>query len=436
MPYSCTYGVDVTDAEFFASGHPVMRRCIDWGPVAFGVRLGLAMALLLMLFAGIIGVHTFPMPGDDRGFWFEPNWSLMFVIVFPSIFGGLVYMIALMRDALSRLTSDPLRVITNIQGEPAHDLEEHIAKRMAARAVAFSVLCAVLAVVLTGVHGASLARFLVQRQGTPPILDWTTMFAMGRVPFAWNAAFDVLAYAMEALVIFIGFFFVLKFWLFLSLFSSTLRDETSGYTFRPLVYDPDRRLGLRPLGAFMNLYLLLVIVFEVYVLGRRLQLIGKAGEFSVSGYITTLAAHASTLRNVVDPRMYQWGTIDAGLWALLIFLTLPLIVGAYFPLWTLRRYVRKRRDNLWADSARAHEEARERGDDGEAEKLAKRMSLLEGTQLWPNGDARGWRLLAASLAVGVAAWAPPLCASLIALALSLELGKWLLGLKRFLRTPA
>jgi hypothetical protein len=223
---------------------------------------------------------------------------------------------------------------------------------------------------------------------------------------------------------------VLKFWQFLNVFSSTFRNENTAYEFHPLIYDPDRRLGLRPLGAFMNLYLLLVLIFEIYVLGRRLQLVGKAGNFSLSTYLTSLAGGARGLANILDERMYQWNTIDAGLWALLIFLTLPLIVGAYLPLWTLRRYVRKRRDDLWADSARAHERARECGDDVEADRLVKRMALLEQTQLWPNGDARGWRLLAASLAVALAAWAPPLCAALIALAVTLELGKWLVGLRR------
>ena len=132
--------------------------------------------------------------------------------------------------------------------------------------------------------------------------------------------------------------------------------------------------------------------------------------------------------------MYQWQTIDAGLWALLIFLTLPLVVGAYFPLWTLRRYVRKRRDDLWTESARAHESAKERGDEAEAEKLAKKMKQLEGTQLWPNGDASGWRLLLGSVMIGIGAWAPPLCASLLAAAATLELGKLvLLGVRRTIR---
>ena len=108
------------------------------------------------------------------------------------------------------------------------------------------------------------------------MLDWTTMFVTGTVRYGSNVAFDVVAYAIEAFVIFIGFFFVLKFWLFLSVFSSTLRSDASDYEFQPLLHDPDRTLGLRPLGRFMNLYLFLVIVFEIYILGRRLQLIGKA----------------------------------------------------------------------------------------------------------------------------------------------------------------
>jgi len=422
----------MTDAEFFASGHGVMMRFISWGPVAFGVRLAIAAAVLLLLPARIIGVHSFPMVGDDRGFWFEPNWSLMFVLVFPSLFGGLVHMIALMRNALALLTSDSLRVILK-RGLPATDFEAYVASHISRRARSFAVLCATLAIVLTAVHGATLGQFLLSPQGKPPMLDWTTMFVAGSVRYASNVAFDLIAYAIEAFAIFIGFFFVLKFWMFLSVFSRTIRDDSSEYKFNPLLHDPDRTLGLRPLGAFMNLYLLLVIIFEIYVLGRRLQLIGKAGEFTLSTYLTALVPGTPLLKNLLDPKMYQWPSIDAGLWALLIFLTLPLIVGAYFPLWTLRRYVRKRRDDLWAESARKYEEAEERGDEAEAATLAKRMTQLKGTQLWPNGDALGWRLLLGSILIGIAAWAPPLFVGLLSTATTIEVGKWLVGLRVTLR---
>lgn len=399
-----------------------MSRFIDLGPVAFGVRLGVASAFLLLLPAAIVGVHSFPLPGDDRGLWFEPNWSLMYVIVFPCLFGGLVHVISLMRDALRRLTTEVKVILRN--GEPATDFEAYIANRMAAGATRFRWLCISLAAVLTAVHGATLARFLITREGTPPVLDWTTEFTTGRIAFTSNVAFDLLAYSVECFVIFVGFFFVLKFWFFLNIFSRALRDDSTDYTFDPLIYDPDQRLGLRPLGAFMNLYLLLVIIFEAYVLGRRLQLIDKAGDFTLSAYVTALADRGHLLANVLSDQMYQWHTIDAGLWALLIFMTLPLIVAAYFPLWTLRRYVRKRRDNLWAESARAHEEAKKRGDDIEAANLIRKMSQLESTQLWPNGDSEGWRLLATSAAISVAAWAPPLCAWLIGMAITVETGKW------------
>ncbi|MCU1231188.1 MAG: hypothetical protein JWO97_4072 [Acidobacteria bacterium] len=405
-----------------------MSRFIDWGPVAFGVRLGIAAAVLLLLPAAIVGVHSFPLPGDDRGLWFEPNWSLVYVIVFPSLFGGLVHIISLMRNALRLLTSDAVRVILR-DGEPAADFEAYIAKRMAAGATRFRWLCISLAIILTAVHGATLARFLITREGMPPVLDWTTEFTTGRIPFRANVAFDLLAYSVECFVIFVGFFFVLKFWFFLNIFSRALRDESTDYTFNPLINDPDQRLGLRPLGDFMNLYLFLVIVFEAYVLSRRLQLVGKSGDFTLSGYVTALADRAHLLGNALSERMYQWHTIDAGLWALLIFMTLPLIVAAYFPLWTLRRYVGKRRLDLWEESVRDHDEAVKREDDIEAARLWKKMSQLKSTQLWPNGDSEGWLLLSGSVAISIAAWAPPFCAWLIGLAATIGAGKLLGSLK-------
>jgi len=411
-----------------------MQRVIAWGPIAFAVRLGLTMVLLLMMGSCVAGVHTFPVRYEDRGFWFEPHWSLMFVVVFPALFGGLVHMIPLMRDAVARLTSERLRVITK-GGAPAADFESYLATRLSSNATLFSVVCASLAILLTFVHGYSLFIFVLSGRGAP-IVDWSTMFSVGAADPVKNLIFDLLAYSIEAVVIFIGFFFVLKFWLFLSAFSRTFRDDRTGYEFQPLVYDPDRRLGLRPLGAFMNLYLSLVIVFELYILGRRLQLIGKHGQYSITNYLTTLFDGARSFRTILNQDLYQWHTIDAGLWALLIFLTLPLVVGAYFPLWTLRRYVRGRRDDLWSECARAYEGAKEAGDEAEAQRLLQRMNLLQHTQLWPNGDARGWRLLTLSVAIGLAAWAPPFCVWLLAVGSTIEFGKWLVGLRATLGAPA
>ena len=412
----------MTNAEFFASGHPVLKRVIAWGAVAFSVRLALMAIVLLLAGARIAGVHSFPLDGDDRGFWFEANWSLMYAIVFPGIFGGLIYMINLMREALARLTAPDLHVITKKRSDTP-DFEEYISAEMARHGRGFTWFCIALALTLTAVHAGSLAAFLIRRRNPPPILDWTVMFTTGRVTYGSNLAFDVLAYAFEALVIFLGFFFVLKFWTFLTVFSRALRDRDNPYTFDPLLWDRDTRLGLGPLGAFMNLYLLLVIIFELFVLGRRLQLVGKGGVYSLSEYMTMLVDGATKFGNAVNENLYQWPTIDAGLWASLIFLTLPLIVGAYLPLWTLRRYVRKRRDAMSDATARAYEDAKQRGDEAAAGELRREMEQLERTQLWPNGDAVGWRLLTGSVAIGVAAWAPPLCAGLIGVAFALEIGK-------------
>ena len=399
----------------------MLKRAIAWGPVAFSVRLGLKGVALLLIVARIIGVHSYPQNGDNRGIWFEPNWSVMYTIVFPAVFGGLIYMITLLRKALGRLTQIAvIRKAVNGSDDHVPAFEAYVAAEMAKSARPLTWVCAGLAVTLSVIHGAGLIFFLLSR-GRPPVDDWTTMYRLGSVPFWGNLLFDIVAYSFECFIIFLGFFFVLKFWLFLHIFSLALRRSGVPYEFDPLVHDPDQTLGLRPLGEGINLYLLLVVVFETYVLGRRLQLITKAGEYTLSEYLTKLVDGSWSFQRVIDPRLYQWNTIDAGLWALLIFLTLPLIVGAYLPLWTLRRYLKQRRDDLWLESARAHDDARRRGDEQEASALEKRMLQLGKAQLWPNGDASGWRLLGLAVAIALAAWAPPLCAALVATGLGVEI---------------
>jgi hypothetical protein len=425
----------MTDAEFFASGHTLLKRMIAWGPLKFAAFLGATAVILLLVPARIVGVYSFPWRGENVGFWFEPNWSFVYAIVLPFLFGSFVHMISLMRRALRRLTSEQLHVITK-NGKPAKDFEKYISNRLARRARSLMITSTSLAASLTILDFANdVGTVALYRPRMPSHVDWSTMFVVNHaIPAARNLAFDVVAYSAEGLAIFLGFFFILKFWTFLMVFSDSLRHTNVAFEFDPLVHDPEQRLGLGPLGEFMNVYLTLVIVFEFYILGRRLQLIGKGSDFTISTYLGALTSGAQSvanaLSNVLNAKFYQWNTIDFGLWLLLICLTLPLIVGAYFPLWTLRRYVARRRNELWDESARAHEDAKRGGKDAEATKLKIRMKQLEHTQLWPNGDMLGWHLMAISVAIGLAAWAPPLCAYLIALAVVFNLGRWLIRVFR------
>jgi len=159
--------------------------------------------------------------------------------------------------------------------------------------------------------------------------DWSVAFVFTDVSRTANLAFDALAYTVQGVAIFLGFFCLMKFWLFMQAFSISLRDRGRPYEYKPWLYDPEHRLGLKPIGRIFNIFLLIVVAFQVYVLIHRLQQIHLRGSYRINEYLNKLFSGRNTFTSVTDGSLYSWQTIDEGTWLLLILMTLPMIAVAY-----------------------------------------------------------------------------------------------------------
>lgn len=413
--------------SFLAGRTAVLASVLNWNPVTFFVRTSLISVVLLLLPSYWLGIHDLTYGKQNVGFWYEPNWSLMFPIVLPAIFAGFLYLSSLMVTALRDLEDPNLRVITS---ESELRLEDDFSQRFhrvrwitLATAAGLALLLVFLdtlslqAVYSAAWRGDEIPSEYLNWSGPlqASSQDWSTAFTFTPdVHWTSNLVFTLLAYSFEAGVIFLGFFFIFSFWRYFRFISQIINPARSTiFTFHPI--DTDTRLGLRPLGRIMNMYLGLVLIFEAYVFLHRLQLIGRSPRFTIPSYLGELLAAYPSLPNLFDRRLLAFDSVNIGTWMLLIFMTLPLLAAAYFPIWTLRRYLAIRRDALWRDYAREHEAAVTRGDDKQAALLHTRMNMLNGVELWPNGDAAAYRLLSYAAALAIAAWAPPVLLALIAL---------------------
>src|SRR5215212_4131150 len=78
------------------------------------------------------------------------------------------------------------------------------------------------------------------------------------------------------------------------------------------------------------------------------------------------------------------------------------------PLWQLRGYIKRSIEKFYDEDMLQLEAAKTRGDNETADRLQERIECWLKAEVWPNGDDAGWRLLGASVAISLAAWAPPL----------------------------
>jgi hypothetical protein len=399
-------------AGLVVSGHRYAEKIVRSGPLKFAGWLSVAAIIALLLPARFIGVHSLPGTNEDVGIWWQANWSLQFVVVLPAIFGGFVALAYWSHGALGTLCDAKRSVIVKSDGAPADDYHTYISRllRTSARRVTWTAI--VLAIILSLVDILTVVRAVRQWDQRGSLdgyeSDWSVAFTFTDVSRSANLAFDALAYTVQGVAIFLGFFCLMKFWLFMQAFSISLRDRGHPYEYKPWLYDPEHRLGLKPIGRIFNIFLLIVVAFQIYVLIHRLQQIHLRGSYRINEYLNKLFSGRNTFTSVTDGSLYSWQTIDEGTWLLLILMTLPMIAVAYFPLWKLRGYIKRSIEKFYDEDMLQLEAAKTRGDSETADRLQERIECWLKAEVWPNGDDAGWRLLGANVAISLAAWAPPL----------------------------
>jgi len=221
-----------------------------------------------------------------------------------------------------------------------------------------------------------------------------------------NLIFTLLAYSMQAAGIFLGFFWVAKVWHFLSQLALLLRSNDSGFIVEPTVRDPLRRLGLAPLGRIYNIFIFLILLFEVYIVAHRFQQISLQKAGSVTQFVLDLAAGIKSLKSWLDPSFHQFDTIDLGTFLLIVCVLLPILVVCWLPVFQLRSYLENRKIELAVQYGMDAERARARGEIAAAESYDEEIKLIQESSVWPNGNKTGIFFLTLMIILWIGAITP------------------------------
>lgn len=422
----------MTTKEFFFDGHPLLGRIFTM-PVTTFLCVSSGSAILLMFLPSwLINVHLIPCDVGNYGFWLKPNWLPMYVVILPIIFGTMIALSKNLHDCVLKLSRPPLDVITKKPTTPTAtpSYPQLLSSRLAKSATPVFIVSLVLALGILALDTRNLwTGFAHNRFYGKVQPDWDTAytgFAMDKYEIyckdspnsckqivcpgyqppkkTANLLFDIIPYAFQGTVFFLGFFWVGKFYWFLQSFSSLMRFEDSPYQFNPLdnPQDPDTRMGLRPMGYVFNGFLVITLLFQLFIFFYRVELVRIARPgITRWQYVESLFLHPLQMD-------FAFGTVTISLILLILFMNLPIAVICYFPLWTLYRYVKRRRFEAWEEHAREFADAVNNYDLARSAKINAKMRVLQRADVWPNGDTTARRFLIIMVVLAVSSVLPPL----------------------------
>jgi hypothetical protein len=417
--------------EFLFKGHPLLGRVFTTRPWKLFTSSFALVLLFLMGLAWWFGVHRITRSDGLRvGFWQSQDRAALYLIILPLFFAGTVWLSNYMRAIIKTLVNGRVKIITRKDGEEATDYEQVLSGNLAkmARPLLAAALLFTLAFMFLDTYKLwyGYSQYSKDISHNFKLLDWKVAFIgpptfdlpPGKPTITQNLAFDIVVYFFQSVAIFLGLFWVAKFWIYLKVFSDSMDPSESPYRFNPLAYDPYKRLGLYPMGRLFNGFLLIAVGYQIYVFSHRIQLINLSRPQDKTFF--QVVRDALNPFNLADPNSYHFADVTAGLWLLLIFSTVPILIVSYFSLLTLRRYVLEQRERAFLENGSELEAARKTNNQARAKLLKEKIDLLKDASVWPNGDITAMRFLFIIGALGLASIFPPLLVYLAALGLILE----------------
>jgi hypothetical protein len=252
--------------------------------------------------------------------------------------------------------------------------------------------------------------------------EWDTAF---RIPgtqmnghIIANGTFDIVAYAFQTSLIFLGLFFLIKYWTFLRTILQIIDRNRPPYRFAPWPGEGQRRLGLKPLGWVFNLFLVIIVLYQVFAFYHRIELIDSYHKDAPGTYINSIRqeihkedgifAQAMLLLHLPQ-KYYAWDSFaNPSSWLPLLFSVPPILVVCVLPLGRLFWYLRREVKTLTETASVALEVAKTELDTKKAESMKKRLKNLRETTIWPNGSVAGSAFLILMIALLIGTVCPPL----------------------------
>jgi hypothetical protein len=395
-------------------GIPLMGRVLigpEWKVFAKIASLGVVVAILSV----VTGLWNIPVQystgfTQNVGYLFRNNWTWPYIIVWPVTLILFRRLSDSLRSSVVDLETMKILVQTKKSKQSFTEiLEAKLAKTGAT--LFYSVVIGTSLFVVLDTLEITQGYYFYYRDGIDLCTysfteeDWSVFFAEGcwqrtnlmkplETPSLWlNGAFNIAAYSMQTVMVITFTVLVLR----LAQFFIALADALQGsnFTLDPWLDDPDQRLGLGRLGRAYNLFLTLIIIFETYVAGHRLQQIALREGISVLDYLRQLLALSSQPADWFDPELHMFGTADVGTISLIIVVVVPLTLICWFPLLKMRSYITTRKAELTKEWAMKRHQAELKGDSETAKRFERQTKQLDKANVWPNGDATAQRFILA-----------------------------------------
>ena len=434
--------------QLIFSGHGIIGRLFTSNPwVVAAIASSLAI-LCLNLPAGLLGLgHVIANDGRDVGYFAKYNWSLVYPLLVPALLALGILTFRRMHSAVYELINEnDVPVIMNDKGLPAKDYPLYLSKTLATGAGWIEAVAATVALAITMIDTADLWPPFFNG-GAIPISrtkEWDTAafwYSHGHVfGHVWrNYGFDLIAYAFQTSLIFLGLVFLIKYWTFMRAMVAIIDQGKPPYRFAPLIRDTDRRLGLKPLGWVFNFFLVVIVLYQVYSFYHRIELIDANRGNESQGYLkviwravkpsenTGILQQAKTLLKL-PANDYAWAHLaNPSSWLPLVFSLPPILVICLLPLGSLFLYLRREMQRMTKEANRALSIARSTHDDKRSNEIIADKKCLEETTIWPNGSRTGSMFLILMVGLLIGTIAPPLLLYGVASGIILKLVYSVLG---------
>jgi hypothetical protein len=441
---------DAAARRFMFARHPLLGAFLTAKPTTVFVACA-AVGLLLVLLADYCGVLSLPYTSldgtqGDVGYLATLNWSVMYCLVLPWIFAEAARLNSRIAEVLRRLAEPNGRLILG-QGKPGvTPFYDHLKVKINQHHPWIILcLCLLLAV---GIVVADVQRpisaltdaspttqifpdtdktndgLLDQRphdpgENTPARTQvdyamtdrWVLASRMDEWDPTWqnqvqpdkNLLFVLAAYAVEGIVVFLSFFYVLRFWRVLHSFGTSIVGKTS-YEFDPWLEDHEDRLGLAGLGDVFTGFLRIIVVFLFYVAAHAIQVEAwNLGYYEID-YVRHVAGEYWNLATTIRQEFPDWSALfgesvgigwrDPGVRILLATMFIPIAIIVYVPLLQLKEYVDKKLDEMRHENRTAMRKLTKKGvstDDPRYKVLLDRWTRLQRAQVWPCGNKTALR---------------------------------------------
>ncbi len=375
------------------------------------LRLALSLFLCglgLTVYSFVIGVgHFVNIKGCPVGFIDRPNCAAMYVIILPVLFYLICDFFRLASREVSSLAGEPLRIISKSSGNHKDQTFEHLLQaRIASRGKIVFVIALAAAVSVTIV-----ALYLFFVRPSNPAQDWSQAYSGKTSTDKWpSVALDGAVFMMQGIYVFLGLLWAGKTAVLMGALVRLAFRPNRQFELAPIIHDPQKRLGLSPLGVILTRIGLVASVFEVYVAIYSIQDAADHRDGTcLLKYLSETLSPKNTFRQMLGlghvQRITDFG--DAGTIALIVLCLILWSCYTYVPVCVVRPLLSQIRRSTWLKSVRELEHAK----NAENEKVYKRLDALfqslESATFWPNGATVGLGLCLGLLCIPVLAFYPP-----------------------------